>query len=115
MVTKAEELLTSFKSENKLLAVFAASRSGVFIGGPVPDGKHRDTFVAMAAIIHGGAETTALEMNKPLKNVVVNFSDSQMLITTIGNRALLTIVAPKIDGELMERGNQLAKEIEGLV
>jgi predicted regulator of Ras-like GTPase activity (Roadblock/LC7/MglB family) len=115
VTSKAEDLLKTFKSKQSVSGAFVATRSGLYIGGPVPEGKHRDTFVAMAAIIHGGAETSALELGTPLKTIVINFSDSQMLIMGIGTKALLTVTAASMTDDLVSKSEHLAKDLEPLM
>jgi len=107
--------LDAFCQAEGLTGAFAATRSGNFICGVLPEGQHRDTFVAMTAIIHGGAETTSMEMKKQLEHITVNFSDGKMVVINLGTKAILAIVGTGIDNDLVAKAKALVKEIEGLI
>jgi len=105
--------LDAFCQTEGLTGAFAATRSGNYICGILPEGQHRDTYVAMTAIIHGGAETTSMEMKKQLDHIAVKFSDGQMTVINLGTKAILAILGPNIDDDLLAKTKALAKELEG--
>jgi predicted regulator of Ras-like GTPase activity (Roadblock/LC7/MglB family) len=107
--------LDAFCQAEALTGAFAATRSGNFICGVLPEGQHRDTFVAMTAIIHGGAETTSMEMKKQLDHVTVNFSDGKMVVINLGTKAILAILGPNIDEPLVTKTKALVKDLEGQI
>ena len=107
--------LDAFCQAEGLTGAFTATRSGNFICGILPEGQHRDTFVAMTAIIHGGAETTAMEMKKQLDHITVNFSDGKMVVINLGTKAILAILGPRIDDPLVAKTKALVKDLEGLI
>lgn len=113
MAGSMEELLTEFCQKEGLTGAFSATRSGNFIAGIVPKGQHRDTFVAMTAIVHGGAETISLEMKVPLGQVRIDLSDHEMVILAMGSNAILSVVGTGIDTDLIGKARALAKDLEG--
>jgi predicted regulator of Ras-like GTPase activity (Roadblock/LC7/MglB family) len=115
MVDEASILLEEFYSGEGLTGAFVATRSGNFICGVLPEGQHRDTFVAMTAIIHGGAETTSMEMKKTLGHVKVEFSEGQMLVMSLGTKAILSLIGGKLDDGLVAKAKDLSKRLEGYI
>jgi predicted regulator of Ras-like GTPase activity (Roadblock/LC7/MglB family) len=113
MVDEATSLLEGFCSDEGLTGAFAATRSGNYICGVLPEGQHRDTFVAMTAIIHGGAETTSMEMKKQLGHVTVDFSEGRMIVMSLGTKAILALIGQDIDAAMVTKAKDLSKKLEG--
>jgi predicted regulator of Ras-like GTPase activity (Roadblock/LC7/MglB family) len=107
--------LVRFCKELGLTGAFTATRSGNFISGVLPEGQHRDTFVAMTAIIHGGAETTSMELKSHLDHILVNFSQLQMLVMGLGTKAILGIIGQGIGPDIIEKTRALANDIKDLI
>lgn len=114
MVDEATRLLKKFMDDEGLQGTFVATRSGSYIAGHVPEHMHKDTYVAMAAIIHGGAETLSMEMRAPMDHVTVRLSSITLLIVGLGSKAILAIVGTshKIDGNMIQKSKDLAKSLE---
>ncbi|MFW6040742.1 MAG: roadblock/LC7 domain-containing protein [Thermoplasmatota archaeon] len=93
--TSIDDLLKNIKKECDVDYVTLISRSGTHIGGDVPKKAHVETFVTMAAILLGAAETATSELNENLLNVLVNLEKSNILIRKSGDDALLAIKMPQ--------------------
>ncbi len=112
---EATNLMSVYCEKEGMTGAFTATRSGNYICGVLPDGQHRDTFVAMTAIIHGGSETISMEMGIPLENVTVKLKDGAMLVMSLGSKAILAIIGKGIDLSKVDRAMSLAKELEKYV
>lgn len=86
-----EKVLSSIKKNLDVDDVTLISRSGMHIGGDVPDNAHMETFVAMSAILLGAAETATSELDEELSHVVVELENSRVLVMNNGPSALLAI------------------------
>ncbi|MFW6141627.1 MAG: roadblock/LC7 domain-containing protein [Candidatus Saliniplasma sp.] len=86
-----EEVLSSIKKNLDVEEVTLISRSGMHIGGDVPENAHLETFVAMSAILLGAAETATSELDEELSHVVVELKNSRVLVMNDGPSALLAI------------------------
>ncbi len=86
-----EKVLSSIKKNLDVDDVTLISRSGMHIGGDVPDNAHMETFVAMSAILLGAAETATSELDEELSHVVVELKNSRVLVMNNGPSALLAI------------------------
>jgi len=86
-----EEVLSNIKKKLDVEEVTLISRSGMHIGGDVPNNAHLETFVAMSAILLGAAETATSELDEELSHVVVELKKSRVLIINDGPSALLAI------------------------
>jgi predicted regulator of Ras-like GTPase activity (Roadblock/LC7/MglB family) len=114
MADEGTRLLKKFIDEEGLEGAFAATRSGSYITGIVPEHMHKDTYIAMTAIIHGGAETLSMEMRTPIDYVIVRLSSTTLLVTGLGAKAILGIVGTshKIDSAMIQKAKDLAKVLE---
>lgn len=112
---EATGLLRKFCEETGCTGAFAATRSGNFICGKLPEGQHRDTFVAMTAIIHGGAETISMELKRPLETVSVNYQGGTMTVLGLGTKAILAVAAKSFDKNISEGLKAVAKELEKFI
>jgi predicted regulator of Ras-like GTPase activity (Roadblock/LC7/MglB family) len=114
MVDDAARVLKKFMDDEGLLGACVATRSGSYITGVVPEHMHRDTYVAMTAIIHGGAETLAMEMRTPMDHVIVRLSSTTLLIVGLGTKAILAIIGTshKFEPALIQRAKDLAKSLD---
>ena len=84
-----EMLLEDIKENSEIENVTLVSRSGMHIAGEVPKNSHRETFVAMSAILLGSAETATSELEDELSYVLVELKKSKILILNSGPSALL--------------------------
>ena len=114
MVDDGTRLLKKFMEDEGLEGAFVATRSGSYITGIVPEHMHKDTYIAMTAIIHGGAETLSMEMRTPIDYVIVRLSATTLLITGLGAKAILGLVGTshKIDSSMIQKAKDLAKTLE---
>lgn len=101
-----EKVLSSIKKNLDVDDVTLISRSGMHIGGDVPDNAHMETFVAMSAILLGAAETATSELEEELSHVVVELKNSRVLVMNNGPSALLAIK--------MSRDNDVDAVLEGI-
>ncbi len=90
-----ESLLDNIKENLDVDEVTLISRSGMHIGGDVPENAHLETFVAMSAILLGSAETATSELKEELSHVIVELKESRVLVMNDGPQALLAIKMPK--------------------
>ncbi len=84
-----EVLLEDIKENPEIKNVTLVSRSGMHIAGEVPKNSHRETFVAMSAILLGSAETATSELEDELSYVLVELKNSRILILNSGPSAIL--------------------------
>lgn len=84
-----EMLLEDIKENPEIKNVTLVSRSGMHIAGEVPKNSHRETFVAMSAILLGSAETATSELKDELSYVLVELKNSRILILNNGPSAIL--------------------------
>ena len=84
-----EVLLEDIKENQEIKNVTLVSRSGMHIAGEVPKNSHRETFVAMSAILLGSAETATSELEDELSYVLVELKNSRILILNSGPSAIL--------------------------
>ncbi|MGM0404712.1 MAG: roadblock/LC7 domain-containing protein [Thermoplasmatota archaeon] len=101
-----EKVLSSIKKNLDVDDVTLISRSGMHIGGDVPDNAHMETFVAMSAILLGAAETATSELEEELSHVVVELKNSRVLVMNNGPSALLAIK--------MSQDNDVDAVLEGI-
>ena len=71
--------------------VVAVSRSGMHIAGSLPEGAHLETFVAMAAILLGAAETATSELKDELSEILINLQNITLIVNSAGPKALLVV------------------------
>lgn len=90
-----ERLLEDLKKKPDIEEATLVSRSGMHIAGDVPTKAHRETFVAMSAILLGAAETATSELKEDLSHVVIELKNSRILIQNGGPSALLAIKMPR--------------------
>ncbi|MFO7991009.1 MAG: roadblock/LC7 domain-containing protein [Thermoplasmata archaeon] len=90
-----EDLLDKLKKAPEVQDATLVSRSGMHIAGDIPENAHRETFVAMSAILLGAAETATSELKEELSHVVIELRNSRILIQNGGPSALLAIKLTK--------------------
>ncbi|MFO7792399.1 MAG: roadblock/LC7 domain-containing protein [Candidatus Saliniplasma sp.] len=108
-----ERLLNKVKKDLDVDEITLISRSGMHIGGDVPENAHLETFVAMSAILLGSAETATSELDEELSHVVVELKKSRVLVMNDGPSALLAIKMPK-DSDMDKILQGLEEPIEEL-
>lgn len=115
MAEDITRILKEFAEKEGLSGAFMATRSGNFIGGLVPEGQHRDTFVAMTSIIHGGAETISMEMRDPIKHVRVQLGNGLLVVLGVGTTAILALMGKDMGPEIVPRAEALVKDLAAFV
>ncbi len=90
-----EKLLDGLKNDSDITDATVISRSGMHIAGNVPENVHRETFVAMSAILLGAAETATSELREKLSHVTIDLKNTYILILNCGSKALLALKMPK--------------------
>ncbi len=103
-----ERILEDIKENPKVIEVTLVSRSGTHIAGDVPKKAHRETYVAMSAILLGSAETATSELEDHLNYVLVDLDDSRILIQDGGPSAIL--VTRIKEGTDIKEGIELTKQ-----
>ncbi|MCK4445366.1 MAG: roadblock/LC7 domain-containing protein [Thermoplasmata archaeon] len=97
-VASIEECLSDLESYPGVNEAVLISRSGMHIAGSVPDGAHAETYVAMFAILLGAAETAISELKDKLDAVLINLSESKVMVVNNGPKALYVLrLTPEID------------------
>jgi len=90
--TRVSDILGELNSSSHVVSTVVVSRSGMHIAGQPPNGVHLETFVAMAAILLGSAETAISELKGELEDVLVELDRSRIIIDSAGNKGLLVVV-----------------------
>ncbi len=109
---KAKDMLEKIGKEEGITSVTLVSRSGMYIAGDVPSGAHTETFVAMAAILLGSAETAATEIGEGLDSITVNLHNSRIMIRGVSDKTLV-VVCIKNERDMEEVNVALEKHLEG--
>lgn len=86
-----ERLLEMLKENPDIEEVTLISRSGMHIAGNVPEHSHRETFVAMSAILLGAAETATSELKEELSYIVIELKNCKIIVLNGGPKALLSM------------------------
>ncbi len=105
-----ERLLEKLKENPDVEDVTLISRSGMHIAGNVPEHSHRETYIAMSAILLGAAETATSELKEDLSHVVVVLKGSKILVLNGGPKALLALKIAK-NGDL----DRIVSDTPGIV
>jgi predicted regulator of Ras-like GTPase activity (Roadblock/LC7/MglB family) len=90
-VTSIEGVLQTLKSSDEIADATLVSRSGMHISGEVPQGAHLETYVAMAAILLGAAETATGELKEEFRHLAVELKESRLVVLSAGAKALLVL------------------------
>ncbi len=110
-----ERILKEIGNTEYISDVTLVSRSGMHIAGEVPKKAHRETYVAMSAILLGSAETATSELEDRLKYVLVELENTRILIQDSGSSAIL--VTRLEDGgkveDILEATKKSINEIRG--
>ena len=109
---KAKDMLKKIGEEDGITSVTLVSRSGMYIAGDVPSGAHMETFVAMAAILLGSAETAATEIGEGLDSITVNLHNSRILIRGVTDKTLI-VVCIKNERDMEDVNAALEMHLEG--
>lgn len=91
LADKIEDLLDEIKDTLDIEEITLISRSGMHIGGDVPEDAHLETFVAMSAILLGSAETATSELEEELSHVVVELKKARIMVKNCGPTALMAV------------------------
>lgn len=91
LADKMEDLLDEIKDTLDIEEITLISRSGMHIGGDVPEDAHLETYVAMSAILLGSAETATSELEEELSHVIVDLKKSRILVKNCGPSALMAV------------------------
>ncbi len=110
--TKAKDLVGKIGEEDGISSATLVSRSGMYVAGDVPEGAHTETFVAMAAILLGSAETAATEIDEGLTSINVDLKNSKMFIRGATEKTLL-VVCVKKDMEINALNEIVEKHLNG--
>ncbi|MFO8110235.1 MAG: roadblock/LC7 domain-containing protein [Thermoplasmata archaeon] len=113
LLNPIERSLHDLKENPDIEEVTLISRSGMHIAGNVPDSAHRETYVAMAAILLGAAETATTELNEELLHVIIELNNSKILIINSGSTALFSVKI-KSSGNVNEILDTVSDTIEDL-
>jgi len=84
-----ESILEEVKKEVGIDNLTLVSRTGMHIAGDAPEEAHQETYVAMSAILLGSSETATSELNDDLKYLLVELTDSRILIHECTSSAIL--------------------------
>jgi len=114
--TELKSILRDLNSSSSHIEASAImSRDGLSVASVLGDGVDSDRLGAMCAALLGLADTTAKELNRgKLKQVLLHGTDGYMLITHVGEKAVLA-VASEIGtnlGMVFVEAKKTAKKIE---
>ncbi len=110
LASSIEKSLKKLKEDNPdVEEVTLVSRSGMHIAGEVPEKAHKETYVAMSAILLGAAETATNELNEELSHVIIELKKSDIMILNGGSNSILAIKVNK-DCDISELLETLQEE-----
>ncbi len=105
-----KDVLDSIRGIEGVEKVALISRTGMFIDGDSFD--EEDTFSAMSAIILGAAETATMGIGA-LKKIVVHLDDDKMfIITSVGKKGVLVVLAEK---DVYDEIEKIKGEFESII
>ncbi len=84
-----ENILEEIRKVPEIDNLTLVSRTGMHIAGDAPKGAHQETYVAMSAILLGSSETATSELDDNLKYVLVELTNSRILIQECSPSAIL--------------------------
>jgi len=90
-VEAIEELLSEIEEIDGVSEAVLVSRSGMYIAGNTPEGAHRETYVAMFAILLGAAETAVSELKESMAEVVIHLDRSKVMVASDGPKAIYVL------------------------
>ncbi|MBS3782019.1 MAG: roadblock/LC7 domain-containing protein [Candidatus Thermoplasmatota archaeon] len=109
-----ENVLEDVKKEGDIDNLTLVSRSGMHIAGDAPKEAHQETYLTMSAILLGSSETATSEFNDDLKYVLVELTNSRILIQDCGPSAILVAkLRPTTDiHDVLEVTERMIKDIK---
>ena len=105
-------------SSDHIEASAVMSRDGLSVASVLGDGVDSDRLGAMCAALLGLADTTAKELNRgTLKQVLLHGTNGFMLITHVGEKAVLAVASkPGTNlGMVFVEAKKTAKKIEAVI
>ncbi len=108
-----KNILDELKRNSDVEHTTLVSRSGMHIAGEVPEDAHQETYVAMSAILLGSSETATSELHDELEYVLVELTNSRMLIQSCGPSSIL-VSKLSSKGEIDETLEKAYAAIESL-
>jgi len=109
-----ENVLEDVKKESGIDNLTLVSRTGMHIAGDTPKEAHQETYVAMSAILLGSSETATSELDEELKYVLVELTDTRILIEECGPSAIL-VAKLSLDSDVekvLEATKKASKDLE---
>ena len=76
----------------QVITVFISSRAGVFAFGETPEMTDRSMYSAITSMMLGAAEQMANEMDEILDYVLLNMSETKLIVIGAGPKHLLGIL-----------------------
>ncbi|UCF07322.1 MAG: roadblock/LC7 domain-containing protein [Thermoplasmata archaeon] len=90
-IKSLEAMMTRIKGLGSVTDAVLMTKTGMFVLGSIRRSISLDKFAGMAAIIMGSAEAASLEMNDPLRGLVLQTKTSKILITFVTDTILLAV------------------------
>jgi len=84
-----ENILEEVQKEPGIDNLTLVSRTGMHIAGEAPKEAHQETYIAMSAILLGSSETATSELDDDLKYVLVELTNTRILIQECSPSAIL--------------------------
>lgn len=110
-----DDLLSKLRDDCGAVASAIVGKDGLLISSDIPEGSSAETFGIMSATILGASVTAATELHKRSPNrIVVESSDSKLLIFDLTKRAILVTVVPpeKPVDDLIPYVDEIADEMK---
>jgi len=108
-----EDILEEVKKEPGIDNLTLVSRTGMHIAGDAPKEVHQETYVAMSAILLGSSETATSELDDNLEYVLVELSNSRILIQECSKSAIL-VAKLRSNSDVEMVLEETEKAIEGI-
>lgn len=87
-----DEILRKVSAIEHVTSAYICSRAGAFTTGITPKLADRSMYSAITSLAYGTAEQVGHEMNDDLQYVSLNFTQSRLLIVSLGPRNLMGIL-----------------------
>ncbi|UCE75145.1 MAG: roadblock/LC7 domain-containing protein [Methanomassiliicoccales archaeon] len=111
-IKSLKSLLSQVKSLASVTDAVIMTKTGMFILGSLRRSTSMDKFVGMAAILMGSAEAASMEMEDPVKGVVIRLNNQKIVFMSVTEDLLLAVIfrGKRADDTLLEEIEQLIAE-----
>jgi predicted regulator of Ras-like GTPase activity (Roadblock/LC7/MglB family) len=90
-IKSLEAMMSQIKGISSISDAVLMTKTGMFVLGSIRRTSNLEKFVGMAAIIMGSAEAASMEMNDPLRGLIIRTKTSKIMMTFVTSNILLAV------------------------